>query len=283
MALTKPDILNEVYRGIDETSGASYFSDADVIAYVNRVVEHIGVNFPVRLAAFRVSGDGTTEDHRIPEPIHKVIALEEGNTFTPPRTFIDTIGAGGLRTTLTRDVFSSYGFSFRPPDRVRIEPVLSSGEKRTLWGYGAPGRINAATINSSGAFSVTNAAITVTASGTISNISSAVHLDTVKITKAGVSEYYVLDKTSGNDTLILTEPYAGTTSGSATVTVGDSTYLTEDWMDYVVYSVSEKLHYKERDIEMATICRGMMQAEKRRKRAELQRIAKLGAERFHSF
>jgi len=281
MALTRTKILAEVYRAIDETSGSSYFTDSDVYAYVQREQEHIGANYPVRLAAFRIKGDGTTNDFRLPEPLHKVLAMEEGNTFTPPRTFIDTIGAGGLRTTLTRDIFSSYGVSFRPPDRIKVESTLGSGETRTLWAYGHPGYINALTITAS-SVTVTKNSITITAS-TTSSTASSVHLDTVKITKSGVDEYYILDKANGGTAMLLTEPYKGSTSAAATVTIGDSTYLTEDWLDLICHGAVMRLNRKEKDFEMANYMNQEYKIEKRRKRAQLSRIAKMGSERFHSF
>lgn len=283
MPLAFSDIKTEIYREIDEDSTNSYFDEADLVAYTNRQVEHIGSNFPARLAIFPITGDGTTLDFTIPEPLYKVMALEEGQTFTPPRPYIDIIGAGGIRTTLTRDIFSSYGFSFMSPDRIRIETALSSGETRSLHAWGVPGTVNATAISAT-TCTVTKGSATVTAASAITNIASVAHLNTAKITDGnGNVSYYVVDSTTGSTTVTLTEQYRSPTNAAATVEIGAHTYLTEDWLDYIVFSVVSRLYRKDRGYDQAEYYDNKARMEKRRRRADLNRLARLGAERFDSF
>lgn len=282
MALTKANILAEIYRTIDESSGASYFQDASLIAYANREIESIGANFPSRLAGFKLSGDGSTLDFVLPEPVYKIIGCVEGNAFTPPRQFLDVIGAGGYRTLLTRDIFSSYGIAFRAPDRVRIETALSTGESRTLWAFGVPGTLNGTTISGT-TVTATQNSVTVTIGGTATGISSAVHLNSVQITSSsGLVRDYVLNSASGT-TVVLTEPFAGTTASTYTLTIGASTYLTESWLDFIVFAVTARLNEKEGDFKTAMYWRQLAGIEKRKKRAELDRLAQMGADRFGSW
>lgn len=282
MALTRVNILAEIYRQIHESSGGSFFSDADLIAYANRAIENIGSNFPSRLAAFRITGDGSTIDFRLPEPCYKIVAAVENNSFVPPRQFLDVIGAGGFRTLLTRDLFSSYGMAFRAPDRVRIESSLASGETRTLWAFGIPGTLNATTISGT-TVTATKNSVTVTIGGTATGISSAVHLNSVQLTSsAGAVFDYVANSASGT-TVLLTEPFAGSTASTYSLTIGATTYLAEDWLDYLTFAVVVRLNEKESDLETASYYRGLLNIEKRKKRAQLDRLAYLGAERFGSF
>lgn len=282
MTLSRANILAEIYRTIDESSGSSYFQDASLIAYSNREIESAGTNLPIRLAGFRLRGAGSTLDYRLPEPVYKVIGCVENNSFTPPRQFLDVIGAGGLRTLLTRDLFSSYGIAFRAPDRVRIENALTSGETRVLWAYGTPGTLNATTISGT-TVTATNDSLTVTIGGTATGISSAVHLNSVQITSSsGVVYDYVLNSASGTS-VVLTEPFAGSTASTYTLTIGASTYLPEDWLDYLVFAAVMRLNEKEGDYEAATYYRNLFAIEKRKKRGQLDRLAMMGAERFGTF
>jgi len=281
-AITRQTIEDEVYRTIDETSSNSYFTTTDICQFANRELEHLAANFPIRMASFQITGDGVTLDWLIPEPIHKIIALEEGQTFTPPRTFVDIIGAGGLRTTLTRDLFTSYGFSFRPPQTIRIEKTLSTGENRTLWALAGVGRLNPTAISDS-SVTVTKGSKVITLADDAS-IASAAHLDAITVTAASGTKYGVVDSVdSAANTVTMTEEWDLTTDAAASITIGSEVGLWESWLDVIVFGVCRRLAQKESNFQVAEYWANQYAMEKRRKRAEYERVARADSERFFSF
>lgn len=252
-ALTTAELITEIRRDIDEeTASTSYFSDADIIAYMNRTLEWVGNGIPIRTVHWTITGDGSSKDFTSPEQIadmHTVIA----NTFPQPRiSYASSVRGTGV-ITLLNSWITAFGFSMRLSGSnviAHFEPALDSGETRDVYFTGLPGTVKETPYSTGTVDAVTNGDATVTGSGTTwtTNVAAG---DAIVID----NEYYVVSSVTSNTELELTETYRGTTVASPAALsyeVGGSTGLSATFNDLIRLGVQWRLERKENNPNWTT-------------------------------
>lgn len=269
MALAGSDILTAIYDEVQEPSGGTFWSaagsDAAITRAINRALARIGESVPARLAAFRLDGDGTTLDFRLPEPVQRVLAVERNGSLTPPISFQAAIGTSGLRSLLIPDLLTAVGFAFRPPYHLRIEPALSSGSTLDAWCFAGPGKL-LATAYTTGTASVTNGSATVTGSGTTFAATHAGH--SIKIG----GEVYIVDSVASATSLTLTELYRGATATGLSYSIGGDVAADDAWIHAIVYSACEHL-FRWAEQPRADEYAALARLERRKLRARMDRVS----------
>ena len=110
------------------------------------------------------------------------------------------------RTTLTKDLWGSFGYAFSPPNSIRFAPALTLNETRQVTGYGESGKFrvytSAVSAYTTGTLDVTEGSTAVTGTSTVWITNGVGSGQVIQI--AGVP--YLIDTVSANTALTLTGP-----------------------------------------------------------------------------
>jgi len=248
-ALTVAELVTEVRRDIDETTAAtSYFSDADIVAYINRTLEWVGNGMPIRSVVWTVTGDASTVDFDSPEQVSD-FHIANASTHPQPRVSF----AASTRETgiihLLNNWITSYGFSVRLVGdriRLRIQPAIDSGEERTFHFLGLLGTVKE-TPYSTGTVSITLDSDTITGSGTTWTTNAAPG-DAITIN----NEYYLVKSVTDNTTLVLTEVAREATASGLSYEIGGSTGLPASFNSLMQFGVQWRLEKKRKNPDWQT-------------------------------
>jgi len=248
-ALTVTELTTEIRRDIDETTAAtSYFSDADIAAYLNRTLEWVGNGMPARTVKWTLTGDGTAIDFKSPEQISDFHTVVSATHPQPRITFAKSVVGAGTISLLT-DWFSAYGFSIRLASggiQAQIKPAMASGDTRDAYFIGLPGTVKETPYSTGTVDIVTKGDATITGTGTTWSGTDAVAGDAMVID----GEYYVIKSVTSTTVLELTEVYRGTsqtTGAGISYEIGGSTGLPASFNDLLRYGVQWRLERKERN------------------------------------
>jgi hypothetical protein len=158
--LAASDLITAIRRDVDETTAAnSFWSDADIVAYINRVLTRVSNTLPVRTATFTITGDGSATEHLLDknEYLSQWRGVLDGILTTPKIGYVRSLREQGTYGFLPF-VFGDYGFG--PVERagrqsVRIVPTVPNGETRDVIAVSVLGKIKE-TPYSTGTVSITN-------------------------------------------------------------------------------------------------------------------------------
>ena len=247
--LKASDVIAEVRRDLDETSASnSFWSDADLVAYINRVLKNISSALPVRTAILDVTGDGTSQELEISQHEHvgQWRGLLDGVVSVPKIGYARALREAGAYGFLPF-VFGDYGFSpvqFAGRQKVRIVPTLENGETRTIIAVSTLGKVKA-TPYSTGTVSITNDSATVTGSGTTWSGTDAVAGECIEIN----GHYYIIDSVDSTTQITLTENVREATASGLSYEIGDLTGLADPYQEMLIAGILKLAYRKDRDYQ----------------------------------
>ena len=252
-ALTVTELTTEIRRDIDETTAStSYFTDADIAAYLNRTLEWVGNGMPARTVKWTITGDGSAVDFSSPEQVSDFHTVVSATHPQPRITYAKSVVGAGTISLLT-DWFSAYGFSIRIAGgqiRAQIKPAMASGDTRDVHFIGLPGTIKSTPYSTGTVDIVTKGDATITGESTVWTTNAAVG-DAMVID----GEYYVIKSVTSNTVLELTEVFreaSQTTGAGISYEIGGSTGLPASFNDLLRYGVQWRLERKRKSPEWQT-------------------------------
>lgn len=268
--LTASEIITEVRRDLDETdANNSYWSDADLIAYLNRVLADVSDGLPVRTIALRFTGDGTTNEFSIPEAEHvsEFHTLLDNFISVPKVSYARALRESGIYSTLPY-YFGDYGFA--PVQRagrqsIRIVPTLESGATRDAYVVALLGKVKE-TPYATGTVSITNGDATVTGSGTTWTGGNVNAGESIAIN----GHYYVVQSVTSATELELTELVRESTASGLSYSAGSDTGIHRAFQEMVVEGVKYHARRKEGARVEAMECRAEYERQYAIQRGQLE-------------
>lgn len=269
--LNASDIVTEVRRDLDETSASdSYWSDADLVAYINRVLRDVSNGLPVRTVHFTLTGDGSSQEFAISryEQVADFHAVLDNQIPVPKISYARSLRESGIYATLPY-FYGDYGFApvqYAGRQKIRITPTIANGETRDVYAFALLGKVKETAYNT-GTVSITNDSATVEGSGTAwATGSNAVAGECIEIN----GHYYVIESVTDADTLVLTEKVREATASGLSYTIGDATGLPFSAQEMLTEGVKMHSYRKEGDTLNFQLSKQIYDREYRTARAELE-------------
>ena len=273
MTLSFAQIKQYIVDELGDTMSSTLWSDAQYQRAIEAEVDHLATQFPLRTAHLKVSGDANFTDIELPERASQIIGVLNNTAVIPPMPYLDSIGQIFGRTTLTKELFGSYGWAFSPPNHIRFSPPLQPNEVRDVYIQGQVGTFrydsgsSTVAAYSTGTISILQDSTTVTGLGTLWLTALAAGQ---VITFAGRD--FIIREITSDTILEITEEYAGSSLAGVTYTAGSSLIVDPTNIHMISLGVMRRLLRRTEDARLGAIDIDYAIA-KREARARYQRLA----------